>query len=377
MTREPPSLARFLTVALALGLLGFGGGWVVVGWIRRVVVEERGWMGEDEFVEHAAVASALTGITGTNLVTVVGYRLGGVGWAVAGPMVFILPSAVLVTVIAASYDWIRSLHLVMQLFDGMAASVAGVVLSVAIGMRKKALESALSMLVALGALVLLVTHAVGLLEVVLAAGVIGVIAMRGQTTDRLILALGPVATFSIGTVSSLTILWVFSRIGVATFGGGYAMVPAMEHEILGRGWLDEKTFTDAITIGQITPGPVALSGTFLGYRLGGVMGAAAATAGMFVPPLVIAILVARSIARFRASPWMHGFLSGIAAAVVGVIAAASWSIGKSAIHTVASLVIAVASTVVMVARPKASPVVVLFCGALVHLVWIRLIGYGA
>ena len=367
-----PSLGRFLTMALALGLLGFGGGWVVIGWIRRVVVEERGWMREDEFVEHAAVAAALPGISGPNLLTVVGYRLGGVGWAVSGPVVFVFPSAVLVTVIAAYYEWIRGLHLVMELFDGMTAAIAGVVLSVAIGMRKKALESVLSMAIAAGALALLVSHVVGLLEVVVGAGAIGVAAMRPKEKGgHALLALGPLAAVAVGSVSTLTILWVFTRIGVATFGGGYAMVPAMDREIVGRGWLDEKTFMDAITIGQITPGPVALSGTFLGYRLGGIAGACAATAGMFVPPLILAILAARSLARFRASPWVQGFLSGIAAAVVGVIVAASWSIGKSALHGVVGPVIAVASVVVMVARPRTSPVLVLFCGALVHLAWTR------
>lgn len=382
--KRRPSLAALVWTSLTLGLFGFGGGWVVLAWMRRVFVLERGWATEDEFAEVVSVASALPGVTGTNVLTVVGYKLGGARWATLAVVAFIAPGFAIVTALAALYDRMRELAFVASLLGGMGAAVAGVVLSVAIAMRAKATESVASLSIAAAAFALLVSGAVSLLGVVALAAAFG-IARELRANGRKIRpnddpqddapppsdGLVPIVPAVAASVSAWGVLLLFARIGVATFGGGYAMVPEMHHATVGRGLLDETTFTDAIALGQITPGPVALSGTFLGYRMAGVGGALAATVGMLVPPLLLALLAARSLARFRSSPWVRGALAGVAPAVVGVIAAAAWSLGRSAVRDGPSIAIAVVACLVAVARPKANPILLLFAGALAKLLWQR------
>ncbi len=368
---HPRSLSAFVVASFMLGLLGFGGGWVVIADIRRRFVGELQWITDAEFVELTSVAGAMPGTTGPNLLTLIGHRLGGVSWACVGFAVFVTPGVASVLVLAIFYERLRAVATVTTLFDGMNAAVCGVVLAVAIGMRQKATSSLLSALIAISALVLLVTHTVSLLAVILVAGAFGVVASRAKKDNPASPQFVAIASASVpvAAASALSIFWVFSRIGLATFGGGYAMIPQMETELLARGWTDPHTFADAIALGQITPGPVALSGTFLGYRLGGLSGALAATLGMFLPPLIVCMLAARSLAKFKDSAVLRGFLAGIAPAIVGVIVAASWSVAHSAITGGVSALIAIASCTILVARPKTYPVAVLFGGALVQLGW--------
>ncbi len=366
---EPPSFTRFVTVAATMGLLGFGGGWVVLGWIRRAFVDERRWISESEFIEYASVASVLPGTTAPNLLTLLGHRLGGPRWAAVAPAVFVLPSAVLVAAIAAFYDQLRGMDFVMRLFDGMGAAVAGVIVAVAISMRRRAVTTLFSGAIALVAFALVLARMAGLLEVFVAAGVLGAATMRPKggppTGDATALfALAPAVAVVVPAATVLGIFWLFARIGSATFGGGYSMIAAMHDDLVGRGWVDDKTFSDAIAVGQITPGPVALAGTFIGYRVGGLAGAVAATAGMFLPPLAITLAVARSLASFRSSAAVKGALAGVGAAVVGVIAASAWSVGQASVHDMPALVVALLACALMVARPKLSPLWPLFGGAL-------------
>jgi len=145
-------------------------------------------------------------------------------------------------------------------------------------------------------------------------------------------------------------------------------VPPMTDEALARGWLDPHTIGDAVAIGQLTPGPVGICSTFIGFRVAGLAGALAATVGIFGPPFFFSLAAARSLAAFRASRPLQGFLRGISAAVVGIIVAAAFALWRVSVHGAFGALLAAASFGVRLAAPRAAPVWPLLGAAVVALV---------
>jgi chromate transporter len=161
---------------------------------------------------------------------------------------------------------------------------------------------------------------------------------------------------------------VFVPIGVMTFGGGLAMIPAIEHEVVNDlHWLDPKAFADAIALGQITPGPVAICATFIGYRVAGLLGALVATVAIFAPAIGLALVAGRSLDRFRHSPLIAGALRALAPAVIGMLGAATFSLGRAGITSALGAIVAAASFLLLVRFPV-SPLWPLAGGGLIHLI---------
>lgn len=353
------STTRFAALTLVLGGLGFGGAYVVMARMKSALVDDRKWLDEAAFAEDAAVANALPGTIATNLVALLGYRLGGWGPALAGTVSYALPSIVLMATFAAIYDHLRSLRILGGALDGMSAAMVGVVAALVLELRKGSIRRSRDWLVAVAATIALGTHALTLLEVVVLAGMAGIVGMRpraARATEKAVICLVvPPGIVGSALPAVVALFLVFAKIGVATFGGGLAMIPAIAREVTARQWLDDATFADAIALSQITPGPIATSATFIGYRVAGFAGALSATLGVFVPPFVVTIFAARSIASFRESEVLQGFLRGIAAAVVGVIAAASFALFTVAVHSSLAFGVAVGAFVLRVLSPRTSP----------------------
>lgn len=153
----------------------------------------------------------------------------------------------------------------------------------------------------------------------------------------------------------LTLAIILCRTGAITFGGGFVMIPQMESEVVNtHHWLSHQEFADATALGQITPGPVLITATFIGYRVAGTLGALVATLSIFAPAFLMTIAAASSLKRFRTNPQVQSFLRGIAPAVVGLLAAAAFSIGRAGIHTWIGIIITVVAVFVLVRfRPNA------------------------
>ena len=248
-----------------------------------------------------------------------------------------------------------------------------VVLSVAVELRKNALKGPLPWAIAVVSLALLVTKTLSLLSVVALSGALGVALLRPKSETKaspLVMLAAPAAVVAGG--SFLSLLLVFSKIGVATFGGGYAMIPEIAREVAAHGWLDDRAFSDAIAFGQITPGPVAISATFVGYRVGGPAGALAATLGIFGPPFLISLAAARSFDAFRTNAWVRAFLTGVAPAVVGIIVAAAWSVARVSLIGPRTYVLAAVAMGILLWRPKTNPLYLLFGAAIVGFAAARL-----
>jgi chromate transporter len=374
------SLASFAAFALWMGLVGFGGGWAVSQRIKRAVVHDNKWISEAAFVQTFAVSSALPGTTATNLLTMLGAGLAGLPGAVLGMLGFVTPSALLMIAFGASYARVRGIHVLAEFLDGMSFSTVGVVAAVAVDLRRSAVKTPLGYAIAVLALAAIAIQLLHLLAVILIAGLTGALLLRdppgpsdegGPEPDppspppsRVTLALLPPLLLAGGL--SMSLLFVFARIGVATFGGGFAMIPSIEHEVVGvNGWLDAPAFNDAMVLGQVTPGPVAIAATFIGYKVAGLSGAVAATLGVFGPPCVIAIIAARSLRAFRSSRSVQAFLRGVAPAVVGVIAAAAVSLWRTSVHGTFGACVAVVAFAALVRYPKLTPLLPLAAGGLV------------
>jgi chromate transporter len=194
---------------------------------------------------------------------------------------------------------------------------------------------------------------------------------RKEATTRLrsIALLPLMLLFAWPILDKMITVWhlitIFLRIGTVTFGGGYVMVPQIETDVVQvNKWMDHQTFADGVAFGQITPGPVLITATFIGYKVAGVIGAIMTTIAAFLPSFIMTIIAGASINRFRANFHVQAFLAGVAPAVVGMLAAAGVTMAKSGVSGAAGFGIATLSCLLML-RAKLNPVVIIFgCGLL-------------
>jgi chromate transporter len=404
----------------------------VIAQIRALTVNQRRWLTDSEFIEGFALAQTLPGTSAGNTVTYIGLRLRGWRGACAAMSGFILPSMLMMIVLAILYRHLRNLPDTDRLFHGFNAAVVALILVTAWRMGKNILTRRWQWIVAILAFLAVVIIQATVIEVVLASGLVGLyidslaekqlkqlkqlrtlasrrrirIRMRltnqrrarfrhdfvgGYLTralaeERLSRALEADekpettdadqpredSTGSDSKLRSLTILAfampilaklalllsiavIFLRIGAVTFGGGFVMVPLIESEVVdGHHWLTHQEFADATALGQITPGPVLITATFVGYRAAGTLGALVATISIFLPAFLMTIAAGSSLKRFRNNALVQSFLRGISPAVVGLLVAAALSIGRAGIHTWIGLAIAIAAVIVLVRfRPNA------------------------
>lgn len=369
--RSAPSLARLLLTSLWLGITGFGGGYAIINLLKRKAVERERWIDEARFVEAMAIATTLPGAFATNVLTLIAHRLRGSVAAVVATAVFIAPSAAIMVAFAAGYDRFRGSAAVATCLDGMSVATVGVVAAVAVDIGRGSLRRTIDWAIAAAACAAIATSALTLLETVAITALAGAAFMRppggsdtGKRRDSLFAVVLPaVGATAIAAPALASLFAVFARIGIATFGGGFAMIAAIDNELVAtRGWLTQDAFRDAIVLGLITPGPVAIAATFVGYRVAGIAGACVATAGMFAPPVAVSLIAARSIDAFSSNRILRGALRALGPAVTGIIVAAAISLFRTAVHSVPGGAIAAAAFAVLVAIRRVPPIAVLAAG---------------
>ena len=367
--------------ALYYGFAGFGGGYSVLAQLRRDLVDKREWLSAEEFLILAELSKSLPGTPATNLLALLGQRVGGVRGGVVAAGAFLLPSTVLMIGCGAAYSLVRSAAGLSLFFDGMNAAMVGIVGAVTIDLARTALKTRRDVALAVLCGVLLATRLVS--EPMLAAAAVAIGGTKGvldappppgsddaPTSERLH-GISPLVVLPVLVTGSLAALVALARvfvpIGVTTFGGGLAMIPAIEHMVVvDEGWLDSKAFADAIALGQITPGPVAICATFIGYRAAGIAGALVATVAIFAPATAVALAAGHSVERFRRSPLIVGALRMLAPAVIGMLGAATFSLGRASVGIHVDVAIAVLAFVVLLRRPV-SPLWLLVGGGLIRL----------
>lgn len=374
---------------LKIGLVGFGGGIAVLAQIRALAVRKRRWMTDSEFAEAVALAQSLPGTSAGNSVTYIGLRLRGWRGAAVAMSGFILPSMLIMIGLAIVYKHVRTFSDTQRFFHGLNGAVVALILVTAWRMGKNILTERWQWLLAvLAFLAVAVLHAT-VLEVVFAAGLVGIyidsfgekqwqrlrnlrsFVTRRRSRVRARLArqrrrskqetLRSISVFAIAMPVAaklgllLTLSAIFLRMGSVTFGGGLVMLPLIESEVVNNHqWLTHQEFADATALGQITPGPVLITATFIGYRVAGTLGALVATISIFLPAFLMTIAAASSLRRFRSNEQVQSFLRGISPAVVGLLVAAALSVGRAGIHTWVGLSIMIVAVFTLIRfRPNA------------------------
>ena len=358
MPNRSATLWDIARLFLKLGTTAFGGPAAHIAMLQHEVVARRGWMSQAEFLDHLGASNLIPGPTSTELVIHIGRKRGGwPGLLVAGTC-FILPAAIMVGVLARAYVRYGSLPAVSGLLYGVKPVVIAVILQALWKLGRTALQRVSLAVVGVVALVLSVAG-VSPLWVLLAGGLLAVVvSLDGERTKAAIVSsVGPAALTSAAGVPTAAGLWaillVFMKIGAMVFGSGYVLLAFLHADLVERlGWLTQKQLLDAVAVGQVTPGPVFTTATFLGYLLHGTSGAIIATVGIFLPAFVLVAISAPLIPKIRASRVASAALDGINVASLALMAVVTWQLAQSALVDVTTEAVAAASLLALWVFPR-------------------------
>lgn len=365
-----------------LGFVAFGGPAAHVAMMRDEVVTRRGWMDDQEFLDLNGATNLIPGPNSTELAIHIGReRAGWRGLLVAGAC-FIVPAALIVLVLAALYARYGSTFVGRGLLYGITPVVIAVVAQALWGLLRTAIKGWVTAVVGLGALVLYLFA--GVPEIPLLFGAAAVVfaaenARRrwdgaGSLAPPMALPLGVLALQVPAALGGLgSVFFSFLKIGSVLFGSGYVLLAFLRSEFVGPGMLTERQLVDAVAVGQVTPGPVFTTATFIGYLLGGVPGAALATLGIFLPAFFFVALTAPFIGRLRRSETFSGLLDGVNVASLALMAGVTWQLGRATVVDPFSALIGVAALVLLV-RFGASSAWLVVVGGAVGLVARALLG---
>ena len=332
-------LAELARLFGLLGVIGFGGPAAHVALVRREVVERRRWMDDRRFLDLVGITSLLPGPNSTELVMHIGLdRAGRLGLLVAGAA-FILPAALMVGALAALYVAAGSTPVGEGLLYGVKPVVIVIVLVAILRLGRAALAGPLRATLGVAAAVLALA---GVHELAVLAGGAAAMALARSTTGWrstwLTRAIAPLAGTGLllgaaaQTVSLGVLFATFLKIGAVLYGSGYVLIALLRADFVDRlGWLTDQQLLDAVAVGQVTPGPLFTTATFVGYLVAGPIGAVLATVAIFLPAFVFVALLGRLAARLRTRPLAAALLDGVNAAAIGLMAAVSLPLATSAI----------------------------------------------
>ena len=341
---------------LRLGATGMGGPIALVGLIQRDLVEGRRWFSVQEYREGLALAQLAPGPLAAQLAMYLGWARGGaMGAAVVG-LAFVLPSFVMVVVLAVAYLELGGLPWIQGAFYGLGAAVIAIVAKSALKLTRLTLgRDALHWtLFALSAFVTAWTES-EIAWVMVGAGVAATIVRASPIAPRPGAALG-VALLPAVLVTGLSgpastdtlvrIAWYFGEAGAFVFGSGLAIVPFLHGGVVQQfAWLDERQFLDAVAVAMITPGPVVITVGFIGYLVAGPAGAVVAALATFLPCYLCTVIPAPHFRRWQQNAAVVAFVGGVTAAATGAIAGAVLVLGRRAVVDPATAIIALAAFV--------------------------------
>jgi chromate transporter len=352
---------------LRLGALGFGGPVALVGQMERELVQERKWLTKEEMREGIAVCQSMPGPLAIQVGIYISYLRGGFWGAWAGGWAFILPNFVIVATLGALYTYFGGLSPVTAIFYGVAPAVIALILSSCYSLAKLGMEDWLQWAIAAVCFVVTVAVQAEVALLFLASGIVGIAyygsLFRGKIVPSLPLlaalaVTAPTTNAAAGSILGKLLLF-FLKAGSLTFGSGLVIVPFLEKGLVQQtGWLDERQFLVAVAMGMISPGPVVITATFVGYLVAGFWGSLVSTVGIFLPSFLFVLLVAPILVRNRANLNVKGFVKGAYAAAIGTILGASVLLGKIAIGDWLTALIAVLSLVVLVRWKLSNPILV-------------------
>ena len=377
---EPPrtSLSYLFLKFLKIGSISFGGFMALVSIVQKELVEKDKTVDNEELLDGISLATVLPGPVAVNVITYLGYRLRGLAGGLISMLAVTLPSFLLILLLSWLYFTYGNIPEFEKFFDGVLPAVAAIILSVSIRMAKKNIKDFKQVLITIIAfgLILWVGGFFITLLIVVSGAFLGFflyrpvsselknsnpenqmlpdikqwIRTRGLTFLMAILIIFLVYfipyAFRLNPLADALhqLFTTISGVSITLFGGGYVFIPMLQELVVNKmHWLSQQEFIDGIAMGQITPGPIMISATFIGYKLAGIWGAIAGTIAIFLPPGLLIMMASHVIGYLKESPGLKAVFKGVHPAVIGMIFAASVIIGRSMPHEWLQMIILVAA----------------------------------
>lgn len=373
--RSQPSTVDIAGYFLRLGALGFGGPVALANHMRVDLVDKRGWLTPQEYDEGLAIATACPGPLAYQLGIYSGYVLQGLGGALLAAICFAAAPFAIVVAAGLLYVRFENAWEVRGLFYGVGPVVVALIVKACWNLAQKTIAAdAVAWIVAGVACAITLVVQRELTVIFLAAGALGIFVFAKPSNaqpaapakaDKSVVsrALAPLfGVVALGSTAgvSLTLFWFFFRTGLLVFGSGLVIVPFLRTYVVDQyHWLGERQFLDAVAIGMMTPGPVVITATFVGFLMNGISGALAATIGIFSPSFVFTVAGTPLLRKYRANARLQGFVRGVTVAVVGVLVGTSYLVGRTAIGDALTIAIAlVALSVALIAKRVPDPLLV-------------------
>jgi len=381
VSSKPQSIAlrEVTALFLRLGFTAFGGPAAHIAMMEDEVVRRRNWLARDQFLDLLGVTSLIPGPSSTEMAILLGYRRAGWRGLVAG-VCFILPAALIVAAIAWAYVAFGKLPQVIGVLNGVKPIVIAILLQALWRMGRTAIKG---WWVGLIALLAMIANLAGVspLAVLVGCGAAAIapeMARHSRKNDGVpatITAIAPAAKAgaAVTPFKLSTLFLVFLKIGAVLFGSGYVLLAFLRGDFVDHlHWLSQGELLDAVAVGQVTPGPVFTTATFIGFVLGGWRGAAVATIGIFLPSFLLVAASGPLIPRLRRSRVAGAFLDGVNSASVALMAVVGVELGRAAIVDVTTVLLAAGSLVALL-RWRVSSTWLVLAGGVVGAVasWMR------
>jgi chromate transporter len=367
----PCSMRALLLYFLRLGTFGFGGPIALAGYMQRDLVEERRWISKQDYLEGLALAQLMPGPLAAQLAMYLGWVRARVLGATLVAVCFVLPSWLMVLGLSLLYVRYGGLPWMQGAFYGIGAAVIAIIARSAVKLVRMTVQKD-KLLWGIFAVMMAVTAwtASEIIWLFLACGVLALLVRaphlragaRAAAVVPAWLLTGLGGAASLGTVG--TLLLYFAEAGAFVFGSGLAIIPFLHGGVVDKyHWLTERQFVDAVAVAMITPGPVVITVAFVGFLVAGVLGAAAAALGVFLPCYLLVVIPAPYYRRFAQNPQIKAFVAGVTSAATGAIAGAALVLGRRAVFDLPTVAIFAGTLLVLAkVRKVPEPVVILATG---------------
>ena len=347
---------------LRLGTTAFGGPAAHIAMMENEVVRRRQWLAREEFLDLLGMVNLIPGPSSTELAIFLGFRRAGWRGLLLGGICFILPAALIVTVIAAAYVRFGKLPQVGALLYGIKPVIIAIVLQALWNLGRTAIKTPLLAVVGVAATAASI-GGINPLLILVSAGCFLILSRIPSQRSGIVSGMAPIFCLATPAGAALPVagapavvalfsLWklflVFLKIGSVLFGSGYVLLAFLHTDLVSRlHWLSENQLLDAVAVGQFTPGPVFTTATFIGYILGGPVAAFVATVGIFLPSFILVAISGPIVPRLQKSPTARAFLDGVNAASLALMAAVTWQLGKAALVDWMTVALAAAAVVLL------------------------------
>lgn len=366
ISRRKISLWNLFLIYLKIGFVGFGP--TLAAETKKHLVKESKWISEEEFVNGLALAQLLPGATFASLTVYIGYRLRGITGAITSFLALILPPFVIMVMLSHIYFTYGSMTQVSILFKGITIVVVGLMAHAVIEIGKSVVSDMRGALIALVSIVVIM-YGSNIFMVLFLAAIAGILLYyhslkyqaellskaeddaqrhKGAVPVKQMILLS-VLFLVIGYAASfqpilLKLGLVFFRMGALLFGGGFSMIPFIQQEVvMNYHWLTPDEFAVGIALGQVTPGPILITAAFVGFKVAGVVGAAAATLGIFLPSLFLVPATMEIHEKIKNNLWVQAALKGTVATLVGMMLVVIVNLARQSLVDVSSILLAIAT----------------------------------